>query len=153
MMFTKSKIFLFALIIGLNLYSSYAQEMQAFLKLEEQPPPEPPIVVDTWDRNDPSLIFWNDQIITWGLPIKHFNTNILPFELLGQENEINSQVNEIISEWQSTYCIGMYLDDAGNSVDLEFSTDATYFGPGGYSGYTALAVTELDNEYKFQLYA
>lgn len=126
-----------------------AQEEQGFLKLDGAN------VIDEWDRNDPDLIFWNSNSIAFGISLHTFDIINLPFEIWLNNEEINDQVDECISEWNSIGCLDLYLDDTFPSIPMGFTTNEMLFG--NYTDVagaaTVFAVTEFAGEYSFEQYS
>lgn len=54
---------LIMLILGNN---SFAQDPQAFLRFTPSPIAK---VDDSWERNDPNIVYWNEIVKISGLPV------------------------------------------------------------------------------------
>lgn len=137
-------------------FAQPAPENQAFAKLDFNY--NPPQVLGTWDRNEPNLIFWSNSDLNIGISLNHFISWGLPTELQNHYDEIDAQTTACMNDWDSYMCIDQYncfnmgYNLAGNSVNLDFSTNPELFtNVHSTLGTTKFAVIEEDG-YKFKHY-
>ena len=135
-----------AILISVN--NSFAQVAQAFQRFTPGPPSK---VEDSWDRNDPNIIYWNNYVKQNKLDVLEFNMNSLPFELFSYGTQVNQQYDNCISQWNQNGCININKNIL-YGCPVQFSKDENIFLNNTQYGATAFAVSQSDGKYQFEIY-
>ncbi len=141
----KMKNIYFTILILILFYSVQYAQGYGYLYFDEYNA----AVYSTTDGNHDNIVYWSNNIKQSGLTVQEFDTENIdyPSELFFYKNEIKQQADNCISQWNSGGCLSLSKSETFPACPMRFVDDYFIFPDDDHKGFTAFAVTTVDQWY------